>query len=150
MPLCQSGSYTTYILYKNSEGQTDYTEKKADFEYKKNIAPISDPECEATVILTGCSGTQSGENSADVKAEINVSEVIFKKSQKRIVCFAEPLDKTSENEDGAALTVYFADKGENIWDVAKKYGTTVDGIMSENSLTEKVLSSDKMIMIPKV
>ena len=46
-----------------------------------------------------------------------------------------------------ALTLCFAEKGEKIWDIAKKYRVSVENIMKENDISEEILSEKKMIII---
>ena len=51
-------------------------------------------------------------------------------------------------KNNCALTISFCDKDENIWNIAKKYNTTVDAIREENGLASDVLENNRMLMIP--
>ena len=46
-----------------------------------------------------------------------------------------PQTKSGEkvNENNSAITVYFADKGEKLWDIAKRFGTSVDAVCRRNA-----------------
>ena len=46
------------------------------------------------------------------------------------------------------MTVYFADSGEKIWDIARHYYASVDEIKQINQINEDILACDKMILIP--
>ena len=48
-----------------------------------------------------------------------------------------------------ALKLYFADDGEDIWDIAKKYKTSVSAVMEENDLGGDSVSG-RMLLIPIV
>lgn len=48
----------------------------------------------------------------------------------------------------AALTIFFARRGESLWDIARQYSTSMEAIMEENSLSEDILPDDRMLMIP--
>ena len=50
----------------------------------------------------------------------------------------------------ASLVIYFSDPGESIWDIARKYNTTVEKIAVENSLTDDVMRERRMLLIPCV
>lgn len=50
--------------------------------------------------------------------------------------------------DSPALVVYFADENELLWDIAKKFRTSVDLIKSENELKEDVLTAKRILLIP--
>ena len=51
-------------------------------------------------------------------------------------------------KDGASLTVYYAEGGENIWDIAKKYYTCAQMIKEENDLSEDRVRNSGMLLIP--
>ncbi len=67
-----------------------------------------------------------------------VSEVFSDNSQKK------------EKDLNTSLIIYYADAGENLWNIAKSYGTTVEKIRSENEIDIDVLDSDRAILIPTV
>ena len=57
--------------------------------------------------------------------------------------------KSPENND-YALKLYFGRENEDIWEIAKRYGTSVTAIMEENELMEDKLTRNGMILIPMV
>ena len=50
----------------------------------------------------------------------------------------------------ASLTIYFAESGEAVWDIAEKYNTTVDAVMRENHITEPHIKEKCRLLIPKM
>ena len=48
----------------------------------------------------------------------------------------------------SSLVICFCNGGEKIWDIARKYNTTVEDIMSENELTSDEIGEKMMLMIP--
>ena len=61
------------------------------------------------------------------------------------------LDTENEKQGGAGktLTLYFADKGERLWDIAKHYNTSMDAVKKENNLEVDSLDQRNMLLIPK-
>ena len=55
-----------------------------------------------------------------------------------------------ENADSCALTLYFADEGESVWNIAKRYRTDKMALCIENNLSEKDLTDKMLLLIPKV
>lgn len=47
-----------------------------------------------------------------------------------------------------ALTIYFGETGEKIWDIAKRYRTTADAIKNENEISGDCIEKSGMLMIP--
>ena len=69
----------------------------------------------------------------------------------------EVLTDATEDEDAAvksdrpsSIVLYFADSGEAVWDIAEKYNTTVDAVMTENRLTEAHIKEKCRLLIPKM
>ena len=53
----------------------------------------------------------------------------------------------SGRED-CALCIYYADGDESIWNIAKKYNSSVTAIMEENGLDHDILPQRTMLLIP--
>ena len=49
-----------------------------------------------------------------------------------------------------ALKLYYGVENEEIWDIAKRYSTSVDAIMEENDLYSERLEQNGMLLIPIV
>ena len=45
------------------------------------------------------------------------------------------------------MLLCYAEKGERIWDIAKKHRASVENIMKENGISEETVSERKMIVI---
>ena len=59
------------------------------------------------------------------------------------------VELTSSGEyESPALAVYFADKNERLWDIAKCFRTSVDLIKKENELTDDTLDAKRILLIP--
>ena len=56
--------------------------------------------------------------------------------------------RESEKLNNSAITVYFPDCEETLWDIAKRYNTTVESIVLENNLVGETTKDIKMLFIP--
>ena len=59
------------------------------------------------------------------------------------------LSYDSENEDIKESNIYMVKKGDSLWLIANKYGTTVDELKSENNLKSNTLSIGQTLIIPE-
>ena len=59
-------------------------------------------------------------------------------------------DKPKKKDNCYGLKMYFAEANESVWDISKKYNTAVSAVMTENELSEEVLSEACMLLIPMV
>ena len=54
----------------------------------------------------------------------------------------------SEKLNNSAITVYFPKCEETLWDIAKRYNTTVESIALENNIDGDTTGDIKMLFIP--
>ena len=68
----------------------------------------------------------------------------------RVVTDAEVFEDQPLAAGGCALTLYFADEGENLWNISKAHNTRLEPLLRENNLDEIELDSAQMLLIPKL
>ncbi|MBO5856814.1 MAG: LysM peptidoglycan-binding domain-containing protein, partial [Clostridia bacterium] len=56
--------------------------------------------------------------------------------------------KETKKRNNSAITVYFPKCEEALWDIAKRYNTTVNSIAVENNLEGDTTGDIKMLFIP--
>lgn len=146
-----TGEVVTEIIYEDIKGEICFAQRNIPYEYSKS-APEADgiltctPHCQ----ISARSFVINGDGQLDVRIEIDVRGFIF--CEKESLVTTELLlnkDKV-KNTDTASLTVYFADTGEALWDIAEKYNTTVDKILRENKMTETCVKEKCKLLIPKM
>ena len=49
----------------------------------------------------------------------------------------------------APLVVYYGEKGERLWDIARKYATSVSAIKAVNELNRDVLEDKRLLLISR-
>ncbi|WP_343277405.1 LysM domain-containing protein, partial [Ligaoa zhengdingensis] len=59
-------------------------------------------------------------------------------------------NKPRQQDGSAALTIYFAQPGENVWDIAKRYHTSMAAVMEENAIEKEQLRDRATLLIPLV
>lgn len=89
-------------------------------------------------------------NSKQVEAKFNLhaySEV-SKEHEMEVLVNVEDLGEVTEDDNRASITVYFVQEGDGLWDIAKRYNTTVKEILDTNDIAnlEEVNPGDKIII----
>ena len=59
-------------------------------------------------------------------------------------------ERTRGEGEQPSVVLRMAVPGEQLWDIAKLYGTTAEEIMRANELQEEELPRGKMLLIPRV
>ncbi len=146
-----SGTYNANVIYRDSENQIGIIQKPVDFEYTSKLPEKSDRiSCYGSVSVLGCSCAVTGDSRLELKTEMAAGATVFSNNPQKYVSSVEIAGEREKNMKPCALTIYFCNSGENLWNIAKRYSTTVDAIMVENSIEKDVLESGKMLLIPCV
>ena len=146
-----SGTYLATVIYRDAEGKTDIVQKTVDFEYV--IKTREDAErtvCFGGADIVGCVCTVSADSRLDLKTEIELSGIVLTSTVQKYISSIEINDTAPKKADNCALTVYFCENGERLWNIAKKYNTTVSSIAAENDISEDFTDSARMLLIPGV
>ena len=84
-----------------------------------------------------------------MRVEIDIKAFIFCETEKLITTELSINKDRQKTIKTASLTVYFADTGEAIWNIAEKHNTTVDAVMRENNLTDTHIKEKCKLLIVK-
>ena len=147
--LCVNGTLgISGILLKEDE-EIISSDKEIDFEYKCKVKAKSiNPYCRINVILNSMNYLISDESKLEVRAELGINGIIFETYDKEILTGISVDDSTVKSKNSASLTIYFSEAGESIWNIAKRYNTTVKAIIDENNLTDDTVKEKTKLLIP--
>ncbi len=102
--------------------------------------------CEFDVKIA--SGSVSGsKKNAEIKLSVTC-EVTKQEQIPSVESFNILPDCPKEKNRKTALTLYFAEEGEDVFDIAKRYNTSADAVLKENSLSDTYISSQRAVLIP--
>ncbi len=143
-----TGNVRLYIMGKAENG--DFVICDTDIPVEEVIGQSeSDTDIRLSFPVLSCSYTISSENKAEIKAEIGIRGWI---SHHEIINAITDItvDETSERQknDEYALRLYFAESGEDIWNIAKSYGAAMDRVCEENDLDGASVKENRMLLIP--
>ncbi len=134
------------LFGKDSDGTPVYFEKTAE---KEILSPAKGNGVfhNLSATVKNSEFVLSGERKAEISAEIVLDGTVFSSlSTETAKDYSLSTENKIEHGDFAILLCY-AEKGEKIWDIAKKHRASMENIMRENNLSEEVLSERKMIVI---
>lgn len=144
------GKMNVCILAIDLEETPFYIERIIDVRHKKPL----DSDCEEIIVESEICPTAigyriTGSGSIEVKADINLNATVYTCKKHNTISGATASETQPQTKDSnAALTIYFAEPGETIWDIARKYYTYEDAIKEENDISEEVINQSRMILIP--
>ncbi len=142
------GSIKTSLILRDSSGGIVTTEKILDYKYeRKTDSENLKVECTPYVSISSFEASVKGKNEVSVKAEMQINCSVFGETEINIVSDIKE-GAYSEKTNKSAITVYFPSEKECLWDIAKRYNTTVESISIENNLDSEIIDGVKMLFIP--
>jgi hypothetical protein len=144
-----SGDLIFTALAKNSEGITVVIEKDEPFEAYVPVESLTEyATADIKVLPISCSYNLASGNTIDAKAEIRITGTLNNAEIVPVVTDITVDEENPRDKGGDyALKLYFSDEGEDLWEIAKRYGTSVDAIIGENDLDQNNIPSG-MLLIP--
>lgn len=87
--------------------------------------------------------------NGNVEANVNIEFVIEIENIDKVVLIDEITDEDIMDNELSSMYVYIIKKGDTLWDIAKKYKTTVDKIANTNNITDpnKLDIGEKILII---
>ena len=146
--LCVSGTLLANIIVYDQKGIPSYYEKPVEFSYKFPIEEKGNITCEPQIDVRSSNYTITGSKTMDLRIELGVRAAIYLTQEMSLVTdLAVDERQPLNHKDNGAMTIYFAEAGESVWDIARNYRAAVEEIKAINDVGE-YLTEDKMIMVP--
>ena len=143
-----SGTIKAMIILKDTSGGYVTTEKMLDYRYERSSDCVNKKiECTPKVSVSSFECSLKSNEQIDVKAELQINCSVFSETEIDVVSEISEI-KESEKLHSSAITVYFPNCEETLWDIAKRYNTTVESIVLENNLSGDTTKDIKMLFIP--
>ncbi|MDR1805590.1 MAG: DUF3794 domain-containing protein [Clostridium sp.] len=145
-----SGALPLNILYLDSAGETAFCEKALDFRFRRVLGQgVQRLLCRPRVTTLRLDYSQGANGELQLRADAELNAAAYNLSEKRVIVGLQPDENRPKDDDTPALTLYFADRGESIWEIARSHNTTVESINQENSLGGETLTEAQMLLIPR-
>lgn len=137
------------IIYLNEKGVPSYAEKSFDCElqYKLNEGEFFGGTADGFVKDIAWNVTDK--NTVNVSADIIFEGEIFRKIKKKLCTEITVNEASPKGDRDCALILYYPQKGEELWNIAKKYNTTVKMLEEENEIKNGETVDGRMLIIAR-
>ena len=135
-------------ITESSEAEVGCIVSEVPFkEAVRNVSPDCE-EAEISATVSGLSYTLTGENEVEVRGNLEISGILTKKQDENFIT-AVSVSENEEKSKTASVTVYFADATDSLWDIAKKYETSMDLICEANGIKATDSLENRKLIVPK-
>lgn len=147
-----SGNLKFSLMGKNESESPIYLETDTAFEHDIPLSEGCKGEnsyVEPCVCVKNCSYHLLDAHTVEAKAELQIGGHLYEACAKTMLSNLKVLtDKPKEKQEGYALKLCYCTDDEDIWEIAKKYSTSINAILEENDLTDDKPAECGMLLIP--
>ncbi len=146
------GTCNIVVMAKNDENCPVYLEHDVPFETEIQMDNMYD-NCYAdpTACVMNCSYKLTSTDCIEVKVDIKIGGYIYNSIGDKIMTQIEVDSNTKKmRENNHSVKLYFAQEGEEVWEIAKRYSTSIKAIIDENDMMDDSITKKGMILIPMV
>ncbi|MGN1328932.1 MAG: DUF3794 domain-containing protein [Eubacterium sp.] len=131
-------------VYYDDSSQLCYLEKSSEFSFTLNDKEF---EGEGIANLQSYDYVIKSADKISLRLNFEYSAYLYRNDTVRYLTDIEDDgEKTSLNTP--ELTLYFANKNENVWDIAKSFSTAMQLIMEENDLKSEIIDDRRVLLVP--
>lgn len=144
------GNLNTCILALDSENMPTMIEKGAPVELKLDVKCAGENALfHPYITVASVSYNLLSGNEIEVRADIRVCGNLYQYCYYTMVntVSIDP-ERKKQRKDDAVLRLYYAQTGERVWDIAKRFDTSMEAVMLENNLEAEALTETGMLLIP--
>ncbi|MCG8502078.1 MAG: DUF3794 domain-containing protein [Firmicutes bacterium] len=148
------GMIDTYILYLSESEESPVYSYKQEVPFVHNIdvkGAVPEMACDVKVEVDHANYSLNAASEVEIRYIIGVLSRVIKTTQVELVTKADVEAADIANVRSVpSIVMYFVQKGDTLWEIAKKYYTTVQEIANTNNLDETHgLSPGQQLLIPK-
>lgn len=147
-----SGMLTYSLAARDNAGMIIMPDKDEAFEEMINLPDnLSGCTVSAEISIRDVSYNISSEGILSAKSDISAKISVYSCSSINALTDISVDESVKKQRDGDyAIKLYFGIENEEVWDIAKRYSTSVNAVIEENDLSGERLESGGMLLIPIV
>ena len=147
-----TGRLTICMLAFDGQDMPAYFERSGDVHLMHELAQVEQQmTADLQVHAARCSCEQLPGRKLRIRVDVRASGALYTSQSMQILSDLALDEQAPKRPDpDAALKIYYAAKGERIWDIAKHYNTCVAAVREENALSEDVLTGPRALLIPLI
>lgn len=135
------------ILYRSGDGEMRCIERDATLTYQPAIEEGQQPE-DLKTSVNSLSYRLTDDKGLELRAELCYRMTLTRRVNETAVTAVSADDDVPNNQQSDALILCYADGGDTVWDIAKRYASRPADIIAENELEDETLQEGRMLLIP--
>lgn len=142
------GTVLVSIIGKDAEGKCAYCEKLTEFTAESVMGfDVVCPGFDQRVTVSDCSYVITGSGKPEVRLNLGINAAVYDEVIISAICAVTPDEEKPKSCGDAAVVMYCADAGEELWDIARAHNSSVETIMEDNDLQSEILEHNTRLLI---
>lgn len=144
------GTIKTCLLAEQEDGETVCLERMGEMEYRTKVDNAGENMmANSEAIVKSTQYTVAGKDKMEVRCTLFISASVFAVGRENVLTDIAVNEKAEKKSgETAALIIYFAEENESVWEIAKRYNTSVKLIANSNELAGDNVGGRCMLLIP--
>ena len=144
-----NGNMAVCMIVRDPSKGVVFSEKNVRFECavsQSGSGRMLRPEC--NVMVKSCGYSITGESRIELQMELCLNCSLYEDIPARQICAVnldENRPKSEENRPAAVL--YFAEAGEELWDIAREYNSSVESIRTDNGIEGDAVDESRLLIV---
>lgn len=143
-----SGKTNVCILLEDEDSKPFYIERSIDIDYQPEFEKAFDRVELKDCKIHSISYRIVDESTLELRVELKVTLVLCDVVSQNPVTAIECNEDAKVSCDDCSLILYYADKGESLWNIAKMYNTKESLLKEENVIDTEVVEKSTMLLVP--
>ena len=144
--LCFEGTVTVYVLYLDSEQNYHLKQLESDFSFEESFDVRGQLKCKPTASVVAADYILR-EDRLEIRLKMKIEALIFECISRRVVESLSLSEEEPEKEN--RILIYYAKKGEKLWDIAKKFHVGVQALGSDKDAAQTPIEENRALIIWK-
>ena len=142
------GDITAFLIYCGADGVLNSETCEFAFQHSIDIDPVGENcLCEYNVCVTGTNFNILGEREVEIRTNVEFFVRMTEEFDSYMISDCIVSEMEEELKNLPQIIIYFIQKGDTLWDIAKQYNTTIKRIKDANHIDELLPPGEK-ILIP--
>ena len=128
------------------DGEHQYITRSLGFEYSREYAQTQNAGIQCAVHCKNVVCSMAAD-ALNIKAELEISGCILGEQRVRFADSYEKIEDTDVQANEEIISVYFAQPGESVWDIAKANKVPLRSLKETNALTDDVIENRSVLVL---
>ena len=144
------GNITVCTFVKENSGNIVYVERDIDFDYPINLnEKLNSPICTANAEILNTNFTVISGGNIEISMELEISSSVYDHFNISAVSKIN-IDESKRVSNKTSIFAYYAEKGENVWEISKNFLADRKSFLEINELQGETVLTPAMLIIPRI